>query len=79
MIQKWHAEQFNADNSWFARREFGNCFRHVTETLATSLNVDPDEIALTRGATEALQALISGYRGLSAGEAMMYAEKSTAG
>lgn len=69
-----HTENVNRDNSWFARREFGKRFRHVTETLANSLNVAPDEIALTRGATEALQALISGYRGLSTGDAVMYAD-----
>ncbi|MFT5560580.1 MAG: isopenicillin-N epimerase, partial [Litorivivens sp.] len=69
-----HTENVNRDNSWFARREFGKRFRHVTETLATSLNVGPDEIALTRGATEALQALMSGYRGLKAGDAVMYAD-----
>lgn len=69
-----NTEYVNRNNSWFARREFGKRFRHVSDTLAASLNVDQNEIALTRGATEALQALISGYRGLKPFDAVMYAD-----
>jgi selenocysteine lyase/cysteine desulfurase len=36
--------------------------------------VPPEEIALTRGGTEALQNLIGGYRRLSPGDAVMYAD-----
>ena len=40
--------------------------------MAGFLNFDPDEIALTRGATEALQALIAGYNKLRASETVSY-------
>jgi len=46
----------------------------VRQTVANFLNVDRDEIALTRGATEALQALIGGYNRLKPGDTVLYAD-----
>jgi selenocysteine lyase/cysteine desulfurase len=42
--------------------------------VAGFLSVSPDEIALTRGATEALQALIGGYNKLKPGDTVLYAD-----
>jgi selenocysteine lyase/cysteine desulfurase len=42
--------------------------------VAGFLNVSPNEIALTRGATEALQALIGGYNKLKPGDTVLYAD-----
>ena len=46
----------------------------VTARVAAALGVDSSEIALTRGATEALQCLIGGYNRLKPGDAVMYAD-----
>jgi len=46
----------------------------VVQTVASFLQCDPQEIALTRGATEALQALIGGYNKLKPGDTVLYAD-----
>lgn len=70
---KRHIDRLNRDNSYFLRREFD---RHGIEAirtmLAPHLGVAIDEVALTRGATESLQNLISNYRLLKAGDTIMY-------
>ena len=42
--------------------------------MAGFLNVSPNEITLTRGATEALQALIGGYNKIKPGDTVLYAD-----
>lgn len=64
----------NRENTWFARRELGAMFAGVREKVADFLGVASDEIALTRGATETLQALIGGYNRLSPGDTVLYAD-----
>jgi selenocysteine lyase/cysteine desulfurase len=64
----------NTENTYFARRNYGSVFSDIRDKVATFLNVASDEIALTRGATEALQALIGGYNKLSPGDTVMYAD-----
>src|SRR5436190_8664142 len=64
----------NRENTFFARLRWSETFRGVRDTVAGFLNVDVDEIALTRGATEALQALIGGYNKLKAGDTVLYAD-----
>lgn len=46
----------------------------IRDRIATLLGVTRNEIALTRGGTEALQSLISGYRRLRPGDGIMYAD-----
>jgi isopenicillin-N epimerase len=46
----------------------------VRQHVAAALGADLSEIALTRGATEALQCLIGGYNRLKPGDAVMYAD-----
>src|SRR6476469_2559796 len=67
-------EFINKENTTFARPRWSETYRGVRDTVAGFLNVSPDEIALTRGATEALQALIGGYNKLRAGDAVLYAD-----
>lgn len=69
-----HSRRINRDNSFYARRQYPQDVGALLERLADLLAVEPAELALTRNATEALQALIGGYRGLRAGEAVMYAD-----
>ena len=67
-------EFVNRENTFFARLQWSETFRGVRDTVAAFLNVDADEIALTRGATEALQALIGGYNKLKPGDTVLYAD-----
>jgi selenocysteine lyase/cysteine desulfurase len=69
-----HTRDVNRRNSYYARRDHGNDATEVRRRAAAALGVDEDEIALTRGATEALQALIGGYNRLHPGDAVLYAD-----
>lgn len=64
----------NAGNAWFGRLAFPPLFEQARVQLAQALGVDTDEIALTRGATEAMQALIGGYNRLAPGDGVLYAD-----
>ena len=67
-------EFLNKENTTFARPRWSETYRGVRDTVAGFLSISPDEIALTRGATEALQALIGGYNKLTAGDTVLYAD-----
>ncbi len=67
-------EFVNRENTLFARLEFSKTYKGILETVAKFLNVGADEIALTRGATESLQALISGFNKLAPGDTVLYAD-----
>jgi len=69
-----HLQTVNQRNSFYVRREFEADVERIRERIARKLGVEIDEIALTRGATEALQALIGGYNKLRAGDAVLYAD-----
>lgn len=67
-------ERVNRENSFYARRAMGADLHAVRVRVAAALGVGADEIALTRNATEALQALIDGYNRLRPGDAVLYAD-----
>jgi selenocysteine lyase/cysteine desulfurase len=67
-------EFVNSENTFFARLQWSETFHGIRETVAGFLNVGADEIALTRGATESLQALIGGYNKLRPGDTVLYAD-----
>ncbi len=69
-----HIERMNRENSYFARREYPPLMRGVRERVAQFVGAKPSEIAFSRGATEALQALISQYNRVGAGDTVMYAD-----
>jgi selenocysteine lyase/cysteine desulfurase len=69
-----HTRRVNRDNSYFSRRAYGPPIRNIIGDVATRLGADTGEIALTRGATEALQNIIGGFNRLSPGDAVMYAD-----
>jgi isopenicillin-N epimerase len=71
---KEHLERVNRDTSYYSRRQFGADAMKVRDALAAELAVQPDEIAFTRNATEALRALILGYNRLQPGDAVLYAD-----
>jgi isopenicillin-N epimerase len=64
----------NFENTVYARTRIGKDLDDVRTPLAAFLGVAREEIALTRGATEALQTLIGGYNRLKAGDGVLYAD-----
>lgn len=64
----------NFENTVYARTRIGKDLDDVRTPLAEFLGVAREEIALTRGATEALQTLIAGYNKLKAGDGVLYAD-----
>ncbi|MEQ9103443.1 MAG: aminotransferase class V-fold PLP-dependent enzyme [Rhodothermales bacterium] len=69
-----HTERVNRESSFYARTQFGQEAAAVRERVAAALKVSPGEIAFSRNATEALQALIGQYNRLQPGETVMYAD-----
>lgn len=69
-----HIDRVNRESSLFARTAYGPFARDARERTAAALGVDPDEIAFSRNATEALQALIGQYNRLGSGDVVMYAD-----
>ena len=69
-----HLERVNLEGSYYARRQYLLDLQQVRVRVAAALRVDVEEIAFTRNATEALQALIGGYNRLRRGDAVLYAD-----
>lgn len=69
-----HVARINQLNSYYVRRAFWGDVRGILARIARLLGVRPGEIALTRNATEAMQALILGYRKLGQGDTALYAD-----
>jgi isopenicillin-N epimerase len=69
-----HSERINRENSFYARRLFDDDIEKVRAHAARDLGVSVDEIAFTRGATEALMTLIGGYNRLRPGDAVLCAD-----
>lgn len=69
-----HVARVNQVNSYYVRRTFWGDVQRILARLAALLGIKPDEIALTRNATEAMQALILGYRKLGQGDTVLYAD-----
>ena len=67
-------DRANRGSSYFSRREFPAIAQSVRERVASFVGAKPTEIALSRGATEALQALISQYVRVGPGDTVMYAD-----
>lgn len=69
-----HTERVNRQSSFFARREFPALAGGARDRVAALIGASPDEVVLSRNATEALQALIGQYNGLRAGDTIVYAD-----
>jgi selenocysteine lyase/cysteine desulfurase len=64
----------NTENTYYARRKADPDFADVRAEVAKVAGFAPEEVALTRGATEALQLLITGYKKLQPGDTVLYAD-----
>ncbi|WBQ13988.1 aminotransferase class V-fold PLP-dependent enzyme [Hyphomonadaceae bacterium BL14] len=64
----------NARTAIYARTRFGADARAVLQQTAAALGAGEDEIVFTRNATEAMQALISGYHRLRPGDGVLFAD-----
>ncbi len=69
-----YIDRVNSESSYFARREYPAMFRTARERVAAFVGAKPTELAFTRGATEALQALIGQYNRLQPGDTIIYAD-----
>lgn len=61
-------------SSFYMRTEFGAELEAQRERVAKAAGCDVAEVALTRGATEALQKLIGGYNRLKPGDEVLYVD-----
>lgn len=64
----------NAQNSFYARRDFDADEAEATRRIARALGAHADEIVITRNATEACHNLVRQYRGLGKGDAVLLAD-----
>ncbi len=64
----------NTQNSFYARKQYAADEMESVRRVARALGVHDDEIVLTRNATESIHNLIRQYRGLTAGDAVLYAD-----
>ena len=71
---KAHTERVNRENSYFARREYGPIWWNILTDTTARMGAQEGEVAFTRGATEALQNIVSGYNRLKPGDAVMFAD-----
>lgn len=69
-----HIEALNLRNSLYLRQDYARDAEQVRARVAAAVGAASDEVALTRGATEALQNLVINYRGLKAGDTVLYAD-----
>jgi isopenicillin-N epimerase len=67
-------ERLNLNNSHYLRTTFDAEVDAITAQIAKLAGVLPEEIAITRGATEALQNLITNYKLLKPGDVAMYSD-----
>lgn len=64
----------NAQNSFYARKDYGADFRESTRRAAEALGAQSGELVLTRNATEAIHNLIRQYQGLESGDKVLYTD-----
>jgi isopenicillin-N epimerase len=67
-------DMVNRENSFYARTQFGRDAEAARLAVGAAVGAAPAEVALTRGATEALQLLIGGYNKLQPGDTVLYSD-----
>lgn len=76
VLAEYHRQidRVNLESSHYVRRGYDEDAERVRERVARVLGAKPTEVALTRGATEALQRLIVQYRNVGPGDVVLYAD-----
>jgi isopenicillin-N epimerase len=76
VLEAFHrnTDKANSESSFFARREFPAIAQGARQKVAEFVGAKPTELALTRNATEALQALIGQYNKVGPGDTVMFAD-----
>ena len=70
-----HVAFINRSNSWHVRQRFEQGENvEIRRQLAELINVDPEAVAFTRNATEALQSLIRNYNRLQPGDQLLISD-----
>lgn len=69
-----HTAEVNRGNAWYGREAYPAAYRAAHADAARLLGVAEDELVFTRGATEALLALIGGYNRLRPGDQVLHAD-----
>jgi selenocysteine lyase/cysteine desulfurase len=64
----------NTQNSYYARKDYGQDMCVAVQRVAGALGVSGEEIVLTRNATEAIHNLLRQYKGLRAGHQVLFAD-----
>lgn len=67
-------QMVNREGTLYARTGLGRDLEAARAAVAAAVGCAPEEIAFTRGATEALQLLIAGYNKLGPGDGVVYAD-----
>ena len=71
---KANIDRVNGEAVTYIRGSYVTDLDAARRRVAAALGADVDEVAFTRGATEAMQVLIGGYNRAGAGDAVMYAD-----
>ncbi len=76
VLEAYHRniDRVNRESSIFARRDFPALSQASRVRVAEALSIAPGELAFSRNATEALQALIGQYNKVERGDTVMYAD-----
>lgn len=69
-----HISVLNENSSFYLRQNYAADADKIRAQIAAIGGVSPEEIAITRGATEALQNLVSNYTKLKAGDSVLYSD-----
>ncbi|MFK7862798.1 MAG: aminotransferase class V-fold PLP-dependent enzyme [Pseudohongiellaceae bacterium] len=67
-------KMINAQNSFYARKGYGEDASFSGHRIAKALGADDEEIVITRNATEAIHNLIRQYVGLNPNDSVLYAD-----
>jgi selenocysteine lyase/cysteine desulfurase len=69
-----NVDELNYRNTLYLRTEYGPNEEDIRAQVARAAGAATEEVALTRGATEALQNLIGGYNKIGPGDVALYAD-----
>lgn len=69
-----HTRHVNQQSAYYVRKQFAQDFAEATKQVADSLAVQPNEVALTRNASESFVNIITQYNDFQPGDTVMWAD-----